>query len=150
MKPLLVMLAFIIIASFSTFYQNFFRSPINFELMKFFTVISGAAYGSAAGIMVGASSVVIGRALSGRLDQDTITSIIGICIVAVLASAFREQNIAFLGIALVLAYYALISFFVFLFGKNLVHAAFYITTNIAINAFLFINFGQTVLNIALP
>ncbi len=138
-KPVIVVVVFIILASFSTFYHNYFRSPINFELAKLFTVTAAVAYGAVAGVIVGALSVIISRALSGRFDQDTVTSLAAMAIIAVLANAFRTANIAVLGIALVFVYYLLILPFIFLFGENRMREAVYIGTNIAFNVILFIN-----------
>src|SRR3989338_5957825 len=64
-KPLIVVVAFIVVASFSTFYQNYFRSPISFELVKLCTITGSVAYGFAAGVIIGTLSVILSRALSG-------------------------------------------------------------------------------------
>ena len=149
-KPVLVVTVFIIIASLSTFYHNFFRSPVNFELVKLFTVVGSVAYGAAAGVVIGVSSVAIGRALSGRLDQDTLTSMFAIVIVAFLASIFRVVNIAFLGVILVIVYYLIILPFIFLFGENRGYEAVYIGTNIVLNFVLFTRIAPLLLQFIGP
>ena len=146
-KPLLIFAFLILVASFSTFYHNFFRSPVNFELVKLATITSSVAYGALAGILVGVSSDLLGRALSGRFDQDTITSLGAMIAIAVLASMFRTANIAILGILLVVAYYLMILPFLFLFGKDLARASVYIGSNLLFNAILFINVAPLLLNI---
>ncbi len=145
-KAVLVVTAFIIIASFSTFYHNYFRSPINFELVKLFTVIGSVAYGIGAGLVIGIFSVLIGRALSGRLDQDTLTSIAAISAIAVLAGIFSSVNIATLGILLVIVYYIIILPFILLFGENLGFESIYIFTNILFNSFMFIKLAPFIVS----
>ncbi|MBI3052356.1 hypothetical protein HYY74_07955 [Candidatus Woesearchaeota archaeon] len=145
-KPLVVSVIFILLAAFSTFYHNYFRSPINFELMKLFTIIESVAYGALAGVIVGVTSIILGRALSGRLDQETVTSIFAMSAIAVLAGMFRDANITVLGITLALAYYLILSPFIFLFRENKARTAIYIGTNLLFNAILFINIGPAVLS----
>ena len=146
-KPLLMITLLILVASFSTFYHNFFRSPVNFELVKLATIISSVAYGSVVGILVGVSSDIIGRALSGRFDQDTITSLGAMVVIAILAGMFRTANISVLGIILVVVYYLMILPFLFIFGKDLARASIYIGSNILFNALLFMNVAPLVLNV---
>ncbi|MBI2133356.1 hypothetical protein HYU11_01600 [Candidatus Woesearchaeota archaeon] len=145
-KPVLVVVLFIILGSFSTFYHNYFRSPVNFELVKLFTIVGSVAYGSSAGIIIGVPSVIIGRALSGRLDQDTLTSIAAMVLIAVLASMFRTADITVIGIMLVVVYYVVISPFIVLFGENRGYEAVYILTNIIFNMILFIKIAPLLLN----
>lgn len=146
-KPVLIVAAFIVLASLSTFYHAFFRSPVNFELVKLFTVVGSVAYGAVAGVIIGVSSVAIGRALSGRLDQDTLTSLAAIVVVAVLASVFRTADIAVLGVMLVIVYYLIILPFVFLFGENIGSASVYIGTNIVLNFVLFTRIAPLLLRV---
>ncbi len=146
-KPVLVVTAFIVLASFSTFYHNYFKSPINFEFVKLFTVVGSVAYGIGSGLIIGISSVLIGRALSGRLDQDTLTSLGAISAIAVLAGMFSSANIATLGIVLVVVYYLLISPFILLFGENIGYESIYILTNIIFNAVLFIKIAPAILSL---
>ena len=146
-KPLLIVTLLILIASFSTFYHNFFRSPLNFELVKLATILSSVAYGAQVGIIVGVSSDIIGRALSGRFDQDMITSLGAMVVIAILASMFRTANIAILGIVLVVAYYLMILPFIFLFGKDLGRASIYIGSNIVFNTILFLNVAPFLLQV---
>ena len=146
-KPLVVGILFILIAAFSTFYHNYFRSPINFELIKMATILTAVAYGAVFGVIVGILSVIIGRALSGRLDQDTITSLGAISIIAVVGSMLSTANITVLGISLVVLYYILISPFIFLFGENRAREAVYIGTNLFFNTILFVNVAPWLLEI---
>lgn len=146
-KPVFVIGLLIIVASLSTFYHNYMKLPFDFELVKISTVLSGVAFGAIAGLFVGISSVTIGRALSGRLDQDTITSLLAISVVAVLASIFKASDIVRLGMILVIVYYLVILPFIFMFGKNILNASIYILSNIVINYFLFSRIAPVVLRI---
>ncbi len=146
-KPILVVTAFIILAAFSTFYHNYIRMPINFELVKFLTIIGSVSHGVIAGILIGVFSVVLGRALSGRFDQDLVTSLAATVIIAVLAGIFRSADIVVLGIVLVIVYYILILPFILLFKENRIYAVVYVGSNLIFNSILFINLGPFLLGL---
>ena len=133
-----VVIIFIVAGALSTFYHIFFKGPIHFELVKLATILSSVAYGAFTGILVGLLASLIGRVISGRLDQMAIVSIIAIPVIAILASAFRTADITTLGIVLVLVYTAIIFPLVMLMGGNIGFGIIYCGTNIFFNVILFI------------
>lgn len=100
-QTLLTVIVFIALASFSTFYFNYVSAPINFELVKLFTILTAYNYGMAAGLTVGILSTIIGKVLIGRIDEKLPISVAAISVVAVLAAIFSTADIVVLGIILV-------------------------------------------------
>ena len=121
----------------SMFYHHFFRSPINFEMIKLVTVLSSVAYGIPAGIFVGFSSNLLGHVLAGKIDDTLITSFAGNAIMAVVAGSLSVTSMLWVGMVAVIANYALIIPFIFIFGRNLGHAAVWIVSNLLFNFLLF-------------
>src|SRR3989344_1244879 len=99
-KVIIVCIAFILIGAFSTFYQYYIKGPVQFELVKFVTVITAVAYGPLLAVMVGIIASISGKILVGKLEVDFIGSIIAIIVISLLAQAFATTPIALLGIAL--------------------------------------------------
>jgi hypothetical protein len=133
-----IVVIFIAAGSLSTFYHIFFKGPVHFEMVKLVTILSSVAYGPYTGVLVGLVSSLIGRIISGRIDQMAIVSIIAIPVIAILASAFRTADITILGIVLVLVYTAIIFPLVMLMGGNIGYGIIYCATNIFFNVILFI------------
>ncbi len=125
-------------ASLSTFYQNFFKSPVNFELIKFSTILVAVSYGAMLGIAVALVSTIISKIMSEKLDQTAISSIVAIVIIALAAAAFRSTDIALLGIALVIAYHAMTVPVQLALGGSPLYGLIYVGTNLMFNLFLFI------------
>jgi len=100
-QTLLTVVVFILLASMSTFYFNYVSAPINFELVKLFTILTAYNYGLALGLTVGVLSTIIGKVLIGRIDEKLPISVAAISVVAVLAAIFSTADIVVLGIFLV-------------------------------------------------
>lgn len=136
-KIILVVLFFILAASFSTFYFNFLSAPINFELVKLATILVSATYGPVPGLATGLISTVAGKALIGRIDEKLPFSMLAISIVAVLASVFSSAGIATLGIALVFVYNLTMLVMTQVLGGSWAWNIPYEGTNLLFNIFLF-------------
>ncbi len=147
LKYLIIVPLLIGIASLSTFYHNFFRSPVNFELIKLATIASSAAYGVATGISVGLLSTIASKIISEKLDHTAIFSIIGIIVIAIAASIFASADIVVLGIALVIAYHAITAPFQLALGGNWTYGLIYVGSNIFFNIILFTRIAPFIMNL---
>ena len=147
LKMIIVVGIFIIVASFSTFYYNYFHSPVNFELVKFATIISSVAYGSLIGVSVGVITAIFSRIWSGRLDQRTLISIFGIIIIALAASILKGYDIKLLGIALVVLYHLITVPMSLSMGDNPGFTLTYAATNLLINSLLFLKLAPVVMRL---
>lgn len=136
-KMVVAVSVFIVAASFSTFYFNYVSVPVNFELVKLFTVVTAATYGLWPGILVGVSSTLFGKVLIGRIDEKLPLSIAAIALVALAASLFSGGSIASLGIILVLSYNVAMFALSMLMGGDLAWNLPYEGSNFLINLFLF-------------
>ncbi|MBI3034610.1 hypothetical protein HYY72_05620 [Candidatus Woesearchaeota archaeon] len=147
-KLIVVVGIFVIVASFSTFYYNYVHSPVNFELVKFVTIISSVAYGFFVGISVGVITTIFSRIWSGRIDQRTLISIFGIAIISIAASMLKGYDIKLVGIALVALYHLITVPISLSIGDNPWFAMTYAATNLLINSFIFINLAPVVMGLA--
>jgi len=147
LKLLIAIPILIAVGAFSMFYHHFISSPVNFELVKFVTVLSSVAYGIPAGLFVGFASNVLGHILSGKLDDTLITSIVGNAIIALVAGILPGNDMFTIGMLAVLANYAFIVPFIFVMGRNLGHAAVWVGTNVVFNLFLFSQIAPFVIRI---
>ncbi|GEM_PF-1882586 len=136
----LVVSGLIAAASLSTFYQNFFKSPVNFELIKFSTVLASAGYGVVTGLAVGIISTIASKIISEKLDQTSFPSLIGIVVVAVAASMFSSvgiDNIVWLGMAMVVIYHAITAPIQMALGGTFAYGIVYVGSNLAFNFIIF-------------
>jgi len=134
-----VLVLFIALGSLSTMYYNFFHGPINFELVKLGTILLSVTYGVWPAIMAGIIASILGRVLSGRIDHRLILSILGIIIIAVIAGFFNAtpENIALIGIGLVILYHLILSPLSIAMGDMPGFVALYALSNIFFNFLLF-------------
>ncbi len=128
---------FIIAASIAETYNNRFRTPLHFDLVKLGTVLTASAYGAPVGIFVGIASTFFSKLFSSRLDATILISVIGITAMAVLADAFSSVAITTLGIALVAVYYLITTPINLLMGEEPGYAFAYVTSSLAVNFVLF-------------
>ena len=136
-RAIIVILAMIAIGAGSTFYQVFFRSPINFELIKFVTILCSVVFGPVPAIIVGIISNFIGKIMTGKLEADFIASIIALIVISILASAFKGADIVLLGIILVIVYHMIIFPIVLSLGGNIGYGIVYSSSNIIFNIAIF-------------
>lgn len=147
-KTILIVSLLIITATFSTFYYNFFKNnPINFELIKFATILISVKYGATLGITAGIISTISSKVLSEKLDHTAIPSLAGITLVALAASTFPETDITKLGIILVIAYHLLTAPIQLAFGGTLLYGAAYVGSNLIFNLFLFGRIAPTLIRV---
>lgn len=136
-KTTFIVLFLILAASFSTFYFNYFRAPVNFELVKLSTILVAVTHGLLPGLAVGIASTFFGKVLIGRIDEKLPLSMLTISIIAVAAAIFNAADITTLGITLVFAYNVTMLALSMLMGGDLAWNIPYEGTNLLFNAFLF-------------
>ena len=136
-KTTFVVLFLIVAASFSTFYFNYFRAPVNFELVKLSTIIVAVTHGLLPGLAVGIASTFFGKVLIGRIDEKLPLSMLTISIIAVAAAIFNAADVTTLGITLVFAYNVTMLALSTLMGGDLAWNLPYEGTNLLFNVFLF-------------
>ncbi len=144
-KLVVVVIAFIIIGAMSTFYQNFVRVPIQFELVKFVTILTAVAFGAIPAILVGIISSFIGKIITGKLEADFLGSILAICVISFIGSSFAGADIVTLGIILVLIYHAIIFPIALTMGGNLGYGIIYSGSNIIFNILVFMYLARPIL-----
>ncbi len=137
LKLIIIVFALVAAASMSTFYYNYFHSPVNIELVKFSTILASAAYGAAVGIPIAILTTILSRLWSGRLDHRILISLLGIIVVAALASIIPAGDIRLLGIMLVAAYHIITVPISIITGDNPAFTLTYAATNMLFNAALF-------------
>ena len=136
-STLLLAIAFILAASFSTFYYNYAVVPINFELVKIATIVFAYNHGAAGGLAVGIISTIAGKVLIGRIDEKLPLSVAAISLVAIGASLFSGADIVTLGIALVGIYNITMFALSIAMGGDLAWNLPYEGTNFLFNLILF-------------
>ncbi len=142
---LLAMGILIGIGSFSTFYQYFIKSPIQFELVKLVTVCSAVAFGPVPGILVGIIASFIGKIMTGKFEADFIGTIVATIVISLLASAMASMNIVALGIIMVIVYHIIIFPIALSMGGNLGYGMIYTSSNIVFNILVFSYLGVPLL-----
>lgn len=146
-KLLVIFPVLILVGAFSMFYHHYFRSPMNFELIKLVTVLSSVAYGIPAGLFVGFSSNILGHVFASKLDDTIFTSSIGNAIIAIVAGLLAHSSIFTAGMTAVGMNYAFIIPFIFLTGRDLGYASVWIITNVMFNTFLFSRIAPFILKL---
>ena len=131
-------LVFIFAASIAEIYNNEFRTPVHFDLVKLGTILTSVSYGAPPGIFVGLASTFFSKLFSSRLNPTIIISFLGIIIIAVLADLFSETSITKLGIILVAVYYLITSPLNLLMGEEPAYAIAYVASSLAVNITLFL------------
>jgi hypothetical protein len=137
LKQLVIMVVFIIVGAFSTFYFNYARIPVHFETVKLGTILCAVAYDVYSGLLVGLAATFFGKILIGRIDERLPISMLTISGVAVAAAIFSSANITPLGIILVLCYNITIVIMGLLLRGNLAWNLSYEGSNFLINLIWF-------------
>ncbi|MEK6967158.1 MAG: hypothetical protein AABX51_00850 [Nanoarchaeota archaeon] len=144
-RAVIIIIVLIAIGAGSTFYQHFFKSPINFELIKLVTVLTSVVFGPIMGILVGIISSFVGKIMTGRLEADFIGSIVSLTAISLLAYAFRGADIVLLGIILVVVYHTILFPIVLSLGGNIGYGMIYSGSNIVFNIAVFSYLGRPLL-----
>jgi hypothetical protein len=144
LKLAILVLLVILLGALSTLYYNFFHGPVNFELVKFGTIMLAVTQGWLPAILAGTLASIFGRVISGRIDHRLLISIIGIIIMSIAAQPFTHVDIRILGIGLVLLYHAVTLPISLAMGDRLWFVSLYVGSNIFFNTILFIYFGPIV------
>ncbi len=143
-KFIILFIIFTLVGAFSTFYKNYLEGPINFELVKLSAIMMTVAYNPIAGISVGLIASVMGKILTGKVDQTIIMSFVGIIVICVIAGFFPTANIVTLGIVLTLVYYLVISPFIIMMGGSVWYGIIYIATDVIFNIFIFLRLAPLI------
>ncbi|MBI2144889.1 hypothetical protein HYU18_01050 [Candidatus Woesearchaeota archaeon] len=147
-KAVVLIPLLILVASFSTFYFNYVTVPVNFELVKLFTVLVSAAYGFLPGLSVGVASTFFGKVLIGRIDDKLPLSMLVIAATALAASlVVTPGNVATAGIAIIIAYNVAMLTISQLLGGDLAWNIPYEGTNLLFNVFLFAKVAPWLLDV---
>ena len=146
-KTTFAVILLIFAASFSPFYFNYFRAPVNFELVKLSTILVAVSHGLLPGLAVGIASTFFGKVLIGRIDEKLPLSILTISIIAVAAAIFNSVNITTLGITLVFAYNVTMFVITQVMGGDLAWNLPYEGTNLLFNVLLFTKVAPMLLQV---
>ncbi len=131
-------IVFIALGSMSTFYFNYVQVPIKFELIKLFTIMTGAVYGVVPALIVGISSVILGKVLISRIDERLFISVSIMAVVAILSALFvTPETIAVSGLILAGLYNVVVFTMSMLMGGDLLWNIPYEGSDFAINFVLF-------------
>ncbi|MFH1398561.1 MAG: hypothetical protein ABIG95_00435 [Candidatus Woesearchaeota archaeon] len=136
-KMLFFVPVLMIFASFSMFYNWFFRLSLGVELITLATVLCAVVYGPVTGAMVGFFSLLFAEIISTKLAYNTIISLAAVVVVGVVASAHLIENISVWGIAMTLLYDTMIIPLYVVTGSSPVKSFIYLVTHILWNGWVF-------------
>ncbi len=145
-KALAIIVLLMIIATFSTFYYNYFHSPFNMELVKFTTILVSAAYGSLTGLVFGIATSIFSRIWGSRLDHRVFISLLGIVVVAA-AAPMISLDIRIAGMILIIIYHSITIPISISLGDNPGFVIMHGVTNIFFNAIIFYFAGPFIFSI---
>ena len=146
--PVYVILIFIAIATSSKLIQDWIPFVVGFDLVLFFTVLSGAAYGWKAALIVGCASSIIGSAIRRVSSQNLDTFIfpaIGYGLIAVAIPYIPHTTIYGLGIICTAIYVVIMNFVFAYFRPDLFNHATFTVTAILFNYWLFKNLAEPIM-----
>ncbi len=124
------------------------RLRVGFELILLSTVLCGIAYGSKAGMMVGALSAVVNYAGYKRVSSFSIVVIPLYMLIGLTAFYFRSFDIAQLGVFYAIMYNLLMApLIVSYMGAKTSKCLWFASTNILFNYIVFAKIGPILLNI---
>ncbi len=146
--PIYVILIFIAIATSSKLIQDWIPFVVGFDLVLFFTVLSGAAYGWKAALIVGCASSIIGSAIRRVSSQNLDTFIfpaIGYGLIAIAIPYISYTTIYGLGIICTAIYVVIMNFVFAYFRPDLFNHATFTITAILFNYWLFKNLAEPIM-----
>lgn len=122
--------------------------PINLELVLFTCIVTGMAYGSKAGAILGLVAVLLHYAGSLKISDSALIIIPGVVLAGYVAGFLAGTNVAVTGFIIVLAYDLIVySCLILFFGRNPVRAIFNGGTDILFNLFLFRHIAPTLMRV---
>lgn len=137
MKAGVVLLSLTVMGAFSRAWQRFFPLEFGIELVMLATVISGVAYGAAAGLIVGVVSLVASTLLTQEDPGKMWPAVGAIAVIGFLAGTLSIANIALWGVIFTVTYDAIITVIYISTGFNIVKTLIFDATHIAFNYFVF-------------
>lgn len=111
------------------------------------TVLSGAAFGPASGALTGIATSAVMLFFQGASPLFALVFIPLYGLSGFVAGQFPSTNLIALGIVLSVVYSIISSFFIFLMGGKVWKCGWFIATNLACNAFLFLSVAPLLLRI---
>ncbi len=148
--PIYVILIFIAIATSSKLIQDWIPFVVGFDLVLFFTVLSGAAYGWKAALIVGCASSIIGSAIRRVSSQNLDTFIfpaIGYGLIAIAIPYISYTTIYGLGIICTAIYVVIMNLVFAYFRPDLFNHVTFTVTAILFNYWLFKNLAEPIMYI---
>ncbi len=146
--PIYVILIFIAIATSSKLIQDWIPFVVGFDLVLFFTVLSGAAYGWKAALIVGCASSIIGSAIRRVSSQNLDTFIfpaIGYGVIAIAIPYISYTTIYGLGIICTAMYVIIMNIVFAYFRPDLFNHATFTVTAILFNYWMFKTFAEPIM-----
>ena len=148
-KEAIILAAFIALGAISRLWQRFFPAPIGANLIMLFAVISGAGYGSFAGMLVGIVSLIISSIMVQDDLATTAAPIFAMSVVGYLAGilSISASNISLWGLALTVLYDAVISVEHILLGRANINTVIFVVTHLVFNYFVFFTFAPEIMGL---
>ena len=144
------LLLLVIIGAASMAYKLFFKIKIGFELVTFVTVLAGMAYGTKAGLIVGASTALLGLVVCLHAAKDPIDTVMNVVLMAGVgwaAGIFGGSNIAVIGAVLTVVFDVFYVPLRMLFYPNLSNYPLYIVGHWLLNFSIFRALGPLALKL---
>lgn len=136
-KALFLMLLFIVIGTFSMFYNKIIKLSLGIEFIMLGLVLSGFLYGPVAAIFVGFASLFLAEVITERFTYSTFVSFIGIFTIGFLTQYLTDMGITAAGILLTIIYDAIIIPGYLLLGSEPWRCMLFLVTHIIFNVWVF-------------
>lgn len=143
----LIVLSCILLGALSTLYQRITVISLGIDLIVFFTVVAGAAFGPLVGAFVGFSSYFLGQVITNRFNQTTFVSLPAVTLMGLLAGFFASYPIATLGITLTILFDFIIVPIYLLMGSSWFRSTVFVVGHILTNWWLFTTLGEPMLSL---
>jgi|GEM_PF-1172901 len=146
MRAGIVLLSLTAMGAISRAWQRFFPLEFGIELVMLATVVSGVAYGAAAGLIVGFVSLVLSTLLTQEDPGKMWPAFITIMVIGFLAGTLTIANIAMWGVIFTVLYDAIISVIYISSGHSAIKTFIFDATHIAFNYFVFYNIAPALIS----
>lgn len=149
MKAGVVLLSLTVMGAISRAWQRFFPLEFGIELVMLATVVSGVAYGAAAGLIVGFVSLVLSTILTQEDPGKMWPAFLTISIIGFLAGTLTIANIALWGVIFTVLYDAIISVIYISSGHSVIKTLIFDATHIAFNYFVFYHIAPAIVSMVI-
>lgn len=137
------------IGAASMLYQRYFRYShyLGLELCMMATVLSGLAYGHAAGAVTGFFSITFAFILSGNFKHSSFISIMTLPLIGAIVPFFGNLPLLYLGLLMTLLYDMIILPMYYMLGSRIISSALFFISHMLINAWVFSTLAPFLYNI---